>query len=274
MRESFTCARMDVAPARGTPRMDSHMSDLELPTASGRATWRTSLGERSAPLTASLLRKRLYDAEPIRASNRYPRQRHYIGHYLSQSGKHVGYESLLERDVLRRLDFANEMLRVASQPVRLSLGTWNHTPDFLFLAHDGTQTVVDVKPTSRVGRFREQFETTARICEAVGWGYRVMSELEPTEEVNIEFLVQHRTRTPGLTEEIWSAAVEFVGDGAAFYDFAMHLYAAMGHGPTAQAAALHMLWSQAVTFDLARRLTHQTPVWVPAGSTTGETYGA
>lgn len=83
----------------------------------------------------------------------------------------------------------------------LTSGDWTHSPDYLVLHRDGTQTLIDVKPAARVEEFRVQFERTANVCKAVGWGYRVTSELAPQPATTLEYLGGFRSPHYGVPPE-------------------------------------------------------------------------
>jgi hypothetical protein len=75
-------------------------------------------------------------AAPVRSFHFAKGSRSYPGLYWSATvNRHEGYESWLERDHLRLLDFDRRIGGVSSQPFRM---TWlqggvvrRHTPDFL-----------------------------------------------------------------------------------------------------------------------------------------------
>lgn len=227
----------------------------------GTAEWLAPDGARTAPLTSALLEERIFDAAPFRTGNAYPRQRNYHGHYFfSSTGTHVWHESLLERDVLRLLDHAGDVFKVATQPMSLTMGDRVHVPDILVMHSDGAQTLIDVKPSSRLDvRALEQFETTETVCRQVGWNYRVMTESSPQVRLNLEYLAQFRG-----TEYDLPAAAEALAHHQAGWTLG-DLVAAVPGATTAQAraVALGMLWHRDLVVDLRQRLTEQSPVSVP-----------
>jgi hypothetical protein len=70
------------------------------------------------------------------------------------TGRHHGFESLAEQQLLLALDFAGEATDVLSQPFRLRFaaasGWREHTPDFLVIDRGG-QWLFDVRPAERIG---------------------------------------------------------------------------------------------------------------------------
>ena len=75
--------------------------------------------------------------------------------WLATTGRHVGFESWLERDHAMLLDFDRDVCGLSSQPFTL---TWrdlagkavSHTPDYFARMSDGSAVVVDVRPADRV----------------------------------------------------------------------------------------------------------------------------
>lgn len=241
------------------------MTTPQLTTALGTADWIRDGVRAQASLSPRLLGKELYFADEIRKGNHYPGQRNYHGWYwLSTTRAHVWHESLLERSALMRLDFVGEPVAAAAQPMELRVGDWTHVPDLLVLHGDGTQTLIDVKPRSRVERHHEQFETTARVCEAVGWGYRVLSELEPQKEMNLRFLASYRLEHDGPSAPVRQAASAAYVPGWTFLDFALEVSRHTVRGADAQRMALALLWSRELTFNLGERLTHATRLHRPS----------
>ncbi|MFC4608221.1 TnsA-like heteromeric transposase endonuclease subunit [Streptomyces maoxianensis] len=104
--------------------------------------------------------------------------RNYPGLYWSATvRRHVGYESWLERDHLKLLDFDRRIVGVASQPFRIS---WEqdglvrrHTPDFFARCADGTGVVVDVRADDRIAdKGAAAFAETEVACSQVGRKFR------------------------------------------------------------------------------------------------------
>lgn len=139
------------------------------------------------------------DVTPARRFVMYRGQRHFPGMWWSATtGRHVGYESWLERDHAMVLDFDRDVVGFSSQPFTLS---WrvsgkavSHTPDYFARLADGSAVVVDVRPADRVKpRDAVKFETTAAVCAVVGdWSFRLVHELDPVLVVNVRWLSGYR----------------------------------------------------------------------------------
>ena len=139
------------------------------------------------------------DVLPAREFLSYRGQRHFPGMWwLATTGRHVGYESWLERDHVMVLDFDREVTGVSSQPFTLSWDaggrTVSHTPDYFARLADGSALVVDVRPADRVGpEDRVKFEATAVACAMAGsWSFRLVHGLAPVLAANVRWLSGYR----------------------------------------------------------------------------------
>jgi hypothetical protein len=139
------------------------------------------------------------DALPAREFLSYRGQRYFTGMWwLATSGRHVGYESWLERDHVMALDFDREVTGVSSQPFTLSWNadgrTVSHTPDYFARLADGSALVVDVRPADRVGpKDRLKFEVTEAACAVAGnWSFRLVHELPAVLATNVRWLSGYR----------------------------------------------------------------------------------
>ena len=112
-----------------------------------------------------------------------------LGHFpgwwwAATTGRHVGYESWLERDHVRALDFDREITGIASQPFWLywtgERGRRRHAPDYFARRADGTGVVIDVRADDRIeAADAEAFAVTAAACARLGWEFRRVGEIDP-----------------------------------------------------------------------------------------------
>jgi hypothetical protein len=227
---------------------------------------RTGFVERRGALTACWS-TRFEDVPPVRSFPSYRGQRNFPGLYFAACmGRHVGFESWLERDQLMMLDFSPRVRSFAAQPFWLLWSSGGrarqHTPDFFVRLAGGRGVVVDVRADERIASVdAEAFEATAAACESVGWGYRRVGALDPVLAANVRWLAgyrhprcvrgDHRARlvevftrsTPLL------AGVEAVGDRIAVLP-----------------SLFHLMWTGVLTTDLAAApLTGSSLVSVPEG---------
>jgi len=97
------------------------------------------------------------------------------------------------------LDFDPQVVAFSSQPFWLS---WpetgkmrRHAPDYFARLVDGTGVVVDVRPRDLVDEAAaEVFAFTAQVCEAVGWQFRHVGDLDQPYRVNLRWLARYRHR--------------------------------------------------------------------------------
>jgi hypothetical protein len=141
---------------------------------------------------------RFEDVPPVRQFPSYKGQKNFPGLYFTACmGRHVGFESWLERDHLMMLDFSPRVIAFAAQPFWLSWSIGEkrlrHAPDFFVRLADGRGVVVDVRADDRIGDVdAEAFAATAAACESVGWGYRRVGVLEAVLVANVRWLAGYR----------------------------------------------------------------------------------
>jgi hypothetical protein len=172
------------------------------------------------------------DAVPVRGFPSYRRQRHFPGMWwLATTGRHVGFESWLERDHAMLLDFCRDVCGLSSQPFTLS---WrdvagkraSHVPDYFARMSDGSAVVVDVRPADRVRPAdAAKFEVTASACAAVpGWSFRLVHEPDPVLVANVRWLSGYRhprhdrPQVSGLLREVFAGGEELLAGAEAAGD--------------------------------------------------------
>ena len=132
----------------------------------------------------------------VRVPASWQHKRSYEGFYwAATTASHVWFESLYERAALIRLDRDRRVAGLASQPmwIHWPQGAGKHAPDFFVRYHDGSAALVDVRPAERIGDDdAEVFRMTAEVCERLGWGYQVVSDISVTEHRNLRFLSGYR----------------------------------------------------------------------------------
>ncbi|MDX2679918.1 TnsA-like heteromeric transposase endonuclease subunit [Streptomyces soliscabiei] len=125
-------------------------------------------------------------------------ERHFPGWYwAATTGRHVGFESWLERDRLVLMDFDPEVVGIASQPFWLH---WHdgererrHAPDYFVRRADGSAVVIDVRADERIEpRDTEAFEVTRRACRQAGWGFERVGVPEEALLANVRWLSRYR----------------------------------------------------------------------------------
>jgi hypothetical protein len=117
--------------------------------------------------------------------------------WSATNGRHVGYESWVERDVAMMLDFDPAVIAFASQPFWLywrgEKGERRHAPDFFARLADGGGVVVDVRPDELVdGHAADAFAVTAQACAQVGWEFRRTGGPPTVLAANVRWLAGYR----------------------------------------------------------------------------------
>jgi hypothetical protein len=197
---------------------------------------------------------RFEDTRPVRTFRWSRGFGHFPGWWWSATNAcHVGFESWLERDHVRALDFDRSVVGVASQPFWLH---WQgerrrrrHAPDYFARRADGTGVVVDVRADDRIeDNDIEAFEMTAQACAALGWEFRRVGEIDPVLNGNLRWLARYRhPRCAGRAEVALRlraafeqptplvAGVEAIGDRIMLLP-----------------AVFHLMWRQELLADLTR----------------------
>jgi hypothetical protein len=225
------------------------------------ASWRLS-GASVICAVQDLPSMRLVGAEPVRRFTWRADQRHRPGlQFLVSTGRHHGFESLAEQQLLLALDFAGEVTDVLSQPFRLrfaAAGGWReHIPDFLVIDRGG-RWLLDVRPAHRIGPDDlVRFAAAGEVALAAGWRYGVVAGWWPHVLTSLDTLASQRRpladplgTQPELLEAAAHGPVSFA-----------RLVAATSYPAVARAHALHLIWHRRLSIDLARPLGDRTPVW-------------
>ncbi|MEU0987836.1 TnsA-like heteromeric transposase endonuclease subunit [Streptomyces sp. NPDC005953] len=125
-------------------------------------------------------------------------ERHFAGWYwAATTGRHVGFESWLERDRLLLMDFDPGVVGIASRPFWLHWhdGTrerW-HAPDYFVRFEDGSAMVVDVRADERIEpKDAEAFDVTRSACARAGWGFERVGVPEAMLLANVRWLSRYR----------------------------------------------------------------------------------
>ncbi|WP_456986020.1 TnsA-like heteromeric transposase endonuclease subunit [Kitasatospora sp. cg17-2] len=222
------------------------------------ATWRARAGEVSCAVRD--LDGIVISGRPVRRFSWRRDQRHRPNlQALVSTGRLHGAESLEEARVLLALDFAGDLVEVASQPFRLRFeceaGRRSHIPDFLAMTRSGWW-LIDVRPAALV---REAdlvaFAAAAEAALACGWRYTVVGGWQ---EHALAALDAFSSRRRPLSDplELRPGLLVAARDGLTLGELA----AVGGCEPVARAQLLHLLWGRSLGVDLRRPLTDRSPV--------------
>lgn len=211
--------------------------------------------------------ERFEDVAPVRAFPSYRGQRNFPGLYFAVGmGRHVGFESWLERDHAMVLDFTAEVRAFAAQPFWLlwpwENGVRRHAPDFFVRLVDGGGVVVDVRADDRIEqRDAEAFAATAAACALVGWGYRRVGLLDPVLVANLRWLAGYRHRRC-LRSQYHTRLLEVFVEPAPLLAGAEQV----GDRLAVLPSVFHLLWNGALRVDLTSALLSSASVVSVAGA--------
>jgi hypothetical protein len=210
---------------------------------------------------------RLEDCLPVRSFPSFKGQRNFPGLWWSATmGRHVGFESWLERDHAMLLDFDPRVVAFAPQPFWL---LWpeladnrarvrSHAPDWFARLDDDTGVVVDCRPVERrAPRDAAAFAATERACAAVGWGYRLVGAPDPVFAANLRWLAGYR-HPRHLVRLVASRLLEVFATPRPLMDGARKA----GEPIAVLPVLYHLLWLQRLAVDLSVRLEDTSLVWL------------
>jgi hypothetical protein len=206
------------------------------------------------------------DASPVRSFPSVRGQAHFPGlRWSATTGRHVGYESWLEREHAMLLDFDLEVVGYSSQPFWLR---WHdgrrrrrHAPDFFARLADGTGVVVDVRADDRIeAKDAEAFAATAQACAEVGWQFRRVGSVDSVFAANVRWLAGYRHprcyRSP-----IAARLLEVFSKPRALFDGAHVVEPGLGVLPV----LYHLMWLRMLVTDLRSGSLGPASVLVVAG---------
>lgn len=203
---------------------------------------------------------RLERGEPVRRFPAYKGQRHLTGLWWSATdGRHVGYESWLERDHVMAFDYDRGVSAIASQPFWLFWTGENgkprsHAPDFFLRRSDGSGVVVDCRPVERRGeRDMAVFETTGQACAQVGWQYRLVGSLDPVLTANVRWLAGYRHPRHRLVH-VADRLLAVVSEPLPLMQAALEA----GDPIAVLPVLFHLMWQHELEAELAVALRHDT----------------
>jgi hypothetical protein len=208
----------------------------------------------------------LQGAQPVRRFSWRTSQFHRPGlQYMVSTGRHHGFESHAEQQVLLALDFAGELIDVLSQPFRLAFtsidGPGEHIPDFLATTRSGTW-LIDVRPGARIKtEDGVRFAAAAEVALSCGWRYAVAAQWRPHVQTTLDTLAAQRrplTDQLGLQDALLATAAK----GPVRFGV---LVEKAGIPALARAHALHLIWSRRLGIELAAPLEDSSLVCMGRG---------
>lgn len=206
------------------------------------------------------------DVSPVRRFGWSRGQGHFPGWWWSATtGRHVGFESWLERDHLMCLDFEREVVGFASQPFWLhwldGSGWRRHAPDFFARLADGGGLVVDVRADDRIrDRDAQAFAATARACDLVGWRFRRLGIIDPVRAANLRWLSRYRHPRHGIRGEVVDELLRTFAAPRPLMAGAAEVGDTIAVLPT----LFHLLWRQILHVDLTNAVLAGSSLVGPA----------
>lgn len=197
----------------------------------------------------------LRGAQPVRRFSWLTSQSHRPGlQYMVSTGRHHGFESHAEQQLLLALDFAGRLEDLLSQPFRLAFtasgGPGEHTPDFLAVTEAGVW-LIDVRPEERIeAEDQVRFAAAAEAALSCGWRYVVAAGWRPQVQATLDTISAQRRPLSdplGLQRVLLAAARH----GPVRFG---ELVGQAGVPAMARAQALHLIWHRRLGIDLAAPL--------------------
>lgn len=228
--------------------MRAHAVPMDVPVMLEEPLIRFRVGSRLVEMPLREARRvRLEDATPVRKFARYRGQRNVVGDaWVSKLRCHVPYESGLELDMVRLLDFDRGVARFAVQPFVLVYPAADgrvrrHVPDMFVRNSDGSARVVNCKPLGKpLDDAAGVFADVGRVFAGVGWGHDVFSGSSPVLRANVEWLWRFHRRLPGGFDGAVCLVVDGARHGVATFG---ELAGLVGNDPVGVTIVGHLLWS-------------------------------
>ncbi len=177
--------------------------------------------------------------------------------WSATTGRHVGYESWLERDHVMLLDFDPDVVGIASQPFWVcwsgGVRRRRHAPDYFVRQVDGTGVVIDVRADDRIEDTDEEvFAATARACTQVGWIFRRVGVPPPVLVSNVRWLSRYRHPRCGRDAGVATRLRRVCQRPRPLFEAAGEV----GDRLAVLPVLFHLLWRQVLHVDLAGELLH------------------
>jgi hypothetical protein len=192
------------------------------------------------------------EVDPVRSFPSWKGQTNLPGLWWSATmGRHVGFESWLERDQAMVLDYRRDVVGFSSQPFWLHWltdeGPRRHAPDFFARGVDGVVTIVDVRADDRVDeQAAAAFAAMQAACGQVGWRFERAGALPATFCRNLRWISRYRhgrfLGPDGAADRVLAA----FGEARPLFDGA----AEVGDTLTVLPVIYHLLWRQRLTAEL------------------------
>lgn len=147
-------------------------------------------------------------ASPHQIREIRPTRRSVSGRFAFRGSVIVPFESTLERDFLRRVEFFTNVSEVIAQPVEVPFTNpdgraYTYTPDYLVYRRSASPELVEVKPAAEwrphAREWFPKWKAARRLARSRGWTFRLFDESRIRDRAleNIRFLERYgRIRFP------------------------------------------------------------------------------
>lgn len=202
---------------------------------------------------------------PFRTFSAYRAKRNYEGVYPFRNlDAQVEFESLLEGQFLLQLDWENAATAVTAQPFRAHWDSGeqvrSHIPDYFCRLTNGDGLVVDVRPEERVDdAAREAFEFTRRLCEEVGWEYRIYGTPSTHLISNLRVFKQYASFE--CDDKYMANTLRAAARKISITDLISFGTSQEVSGGVTRSLIYRLLWERRLQTDWYRPLSSATEVW-------------
>lgn len=167
-------------------------------------------------------------------------------HFPNLQTEPVEADSALERDFVQTAALFPFTQHIQHQPFKLKWEDASYTPDFLLRFRDGTQLVVEVKPQTKLDKYRPLFDRAAAKLNEHGLPFSVAldTQIHKSERAANALEVRRygKTRFPGAQCEQAVLVVNRHADGIRFRD-------AITQHDLPREVLLHLVSRQLVALD-------------------------
>lgn len=196
----------------------------------------------------------------------------------AKNGKSLGYESLLERDLMMLLEFDETVERFEEQPIKIPFkkGTKPYVPDILihYLPTSSGETLRpvlgEVKHTDDLKRnknkYAPKFEAASRYSKERDWEWRIFSEKDIRTPYldNLKFLREYHSAEPDA--ELLQAAISHLKNthGQVTMESLLRKVSPTDEGAMHMVPAIwHLVATKRITANLQKPLTLKTRLSLP-----------
>lgn len=200
-------AAKQLAARRRSPHTEAHW----VPRSGEHASGGSRVHQEYAAVSRDLGEQDWAAIDPMRVRTSKGVRHHFTNamYFWQRTRSHVWCESQEERWEVLWLDYGGQVERLWAQPMAIAFGHgtrlagyW-HTPDLLAQFTDGSYGLFDVRPAARVDDgARLQFDETAKVCDALGWNYRVLTGHDTLATQTLDCLSASRHERCAPTHEV------------------------------------------------------------------------